>query len=187
MKSLREQFEDDYAAVSVPSRGRAGFKIRYVYYAPWYLWDMPEPELKMKKWLLAGASAASLLLLLITGTRQNGINSYIPVELAGTFALCAHVLESFGMFQFLAAGYRTSRMTYSGIDRILGIVPLIRGLCLIQAAAGGFYYMLQETFSWGTALAASGYLACALMALYIFREYRRIPLRTEKNDSLERV
>lgn len=185
MKSLREQFENDYTAISMQTSNQTDFKVRYIYYAPWYLWDIPESSLKKKKRLLASISATSLLLLLITGTRKNPINSYILVELAGILALCAHVLEISSMFQFLSARYRTSRMTYSAINRVLGIVPLVRGLCLSQAVAGGIYYMLQDIFNLKTAFVTSGYLVCALMAFYIFKEYRRIPMKTEKNTSLE--
>lgn len=42
MKSLREQFEDDYTAVSIPADNKAGFRITYIYYAPWHIWDLPQ-------------------------------------------------------------------------------------------------------------------------------------------------
>ena len=42
MKSLREQFEEDYAAVPYTDRPGGKVKIRYVYDAPWYRWDLPE-------------------------------------------------------------------------------------------------------------------------------------------------
>lgn len=185
MKSLREQFEDDYMAVSMPANNRKGFKIQYIYSAPWYLWDMPESVLKQKKLLLTGVSVGSLFLFLLIGIQRSGLNSYILVELAGTFALCFHVLELFSIFQFLFTKYRTSRLTYSNIDRILSSVPFIRGICLVSAVVASVYYMLQNTFCWLTVFVAAGYLICALMALFIFIEYKKIPFRTEKNTCTE--
>jgi hypothetical protein len=181
MKSLREQFEDDYAAVRIPTDNKDGFKIRYVYYAPWYLWDLPGPMLKRKKRLLSGVSICGMLVFLLTGIQKSALNSYVIVEMAGTLALCAHVFELFSIAQFLFAKYRTSRMTYVNISRILNCVPLIRALCLMVAVISCIYYMLHNTFHLNTAIVAAGYLVCTLMALYVFKEYRKMPLRTEKN------
>ena len=41
-KSLRERFEECYTAVPVPADNEKGFKIKYVYCAPWYIWEFPE-------------------------------------------------------------------------------------------------------------------------------------------------
>ena len=60
VKSLREQFEEDYAAVPYTDRPGGKVKIRYVYDAPWYRWNLPESVLKKKKWQMAGASVACL-------------------------------------------------------------------------------------------------------------------------------
>ena len=185
MKTLREQFEEDYIAVSVPANERNRVKIRYVYYAPWYCWDLPASVLNQKKLLLAGVSVGSLLLFLLAGIQETSLNTYVFVALPGTLALCAHVLELFGVFQFQYAKYRTSRMTYFSIDRILNCVPLIRGVSLLAAAAAGVSYMIRNAFQLQAVLVTGGYLACALMALFIFKEYRKIPLKTEKNNMPE--
>ncbi len=186
MKSLREQYEDDYMAVSIPANNRKGFKVQYIYSGPWYLWDLPESVLKQKKLLLTIVSVGSLILFLLIGIQKSGLNNYMIVELTGIFALCSHVLEIFSIFRFLFAKYRTSRLTYLNINQILNSMPLIRGLCLLLTVVSSIYYMLQNTFYWLTVFVAVGYLGCALMALFIFIEYSKIPLRTEKNDIMEK-
>lgn len=186
MKSLREKFEDDYTAVSVPAENRMGYKIKYVYDAPWYIWNLPEHELKRKKWLLTGVSVGSLILFILTGMQSSILNSYVFVEIPGIFALSFHVLELFSMFQFLAAGYRTTRMTYNSVNRILSWVPMVRGGCLITAAAAGIYYLLSAGGDMIAGPVIAGYLVCAFMALYVFGDYRRLSLRTEKNEMIRR-
>lgn len=186
MKTLREQFDDDYTAVSVPADNRRGFKIQYVYCAPWYSWGLPESELKQKKTLLTAMSVGSLLIFLLTGIQWVELNQTFVVEIAGTFALCFHVLELFSIVRFLVSKYRTDRMTYTYIDRMLKVIPLLRGVCLLAAAGTGTCYMLQYPVKLHTAGVTAGYLFCAIMALYIYNEYRKIPLKTEKNDTLEK-
>jgi len=186
MKSLREQFEDDYVAVSKPADNEDKLKIEYIYYAPWYIWYLPETLLKRKKLLLAGISVGSLLIFILSGIQESGVNRYIAVEIAGTFALCAHVFELFSIFQFLFVKYRVTRMTYSAIDRVLTVAPLVRGICLVIAAAAGLYYVIQTALHLPAVLAVAGYLICALMAFYIYAEYHKILIRTEKNDIFEK-
>lgn len=186
MKTLREQFDDDYTAVSVPTDNRRGFKIQYVYCAPWYSWGLPESELKQKKTLLTAMSVGSLLIFLLTGIQWVELNQTIVVEIAGTFALCFHVLELFSIVRFLVSKYRTDRMTYTYIDRMLKVIPLLRGVCLLAAVGTGACYMLQHPVKLYTVGVTAGYLFCAIIALYIYNEYRKIPLKTEKNDTLEK-
>ena len=59
-KSLYERFQEEYLAVKEPCANRNGFRIRYVYYGKWYLWDKPEAELlKTKRMMLLEAIAAA--------------------------------------------------------------------------------------------------------------------------------
>ncbi|MGN0293056.1 MAG: hypothetical protein ACI4D3_03515 [Lachnospiraceae bacterium] len=186
MKTLREQFEENYTPVSVPADNKDGFKIEYVYYAPWYIWDMEETKLKKKKRQLLGLSVSSFLLYLIVGLQNTGANCFAPVEIAGIFALCAHVFELFSMFQFLFAKYRTSRMTCTGVDRSLTLSPLMRSICLAVTSAGCVIYMILNS-EMSALPEAAGYLICAGLAFHISREYRKIPIRTEKNEILNQI
>ncbi|MGN0266772.1 MAG: hypothetical protein ACI4D7_03750 [Lachnospiraceae bacterium] len=187
MKTLREQFEEEYIAVSVPADNKNGFKIKYVYCAPWYLWDIEEDKLKKKKRMLTCFSTASMLLYLFAGLQVTGANSFPAVEIAGIFALCAHVFELFGLFQFLFAKYRTSQMTYSNVNRTLSLFPLLRSICLAAASVSSVIYMIFITFELSALFAAAGYLICAGLAFYIFLEYRKIPVRSEKNETLSHI
>ncbi len=184
MKTLRERFEEDYAPVKVPAAGKGGFKIRYVYYGPWYVWDLEEKKLKKKKQLLAAVSGAGLAVYLLAGLQPSGANSFAGVEAAGILGLCAHVFELSGLFSFLLARYRTSRMTFNQVNGGLLSAPLLRCLFLGAAAWETVVYMSRNTYDRLTFLVAMGYLACAGGAFFIFYQYKKIPVRTEKNNQL---
>lgn len=183
MKSLREQFEDDYMAVSVPANNKDGFQIKYVYYGPWYIWELPEKELKRKKGLFAGVSLGSLLLYVLAGVQYCLANSQDIVTAAGILALCAHVFEIFHAFEFLFAKYRTSRLTYRNVNRSLRTAPAIRGACLLTASVFSGLSMVWNGWEIRSFFAAADYLICAAAAFWIFAEYRMIPFTTEKNEN----
>lgn len=187
MKTLREQFEDDYMAVRIPADNKTGMKVKYIYYAPWYLWNLPKDVLKRKKWFLAGLSAVGLLLFLLTGVQPCGVNSFIMVETGGIFALCAYVFELFSIFQFLSAKYRTSRMTYTSVNHTLPVAAFLRGICHLISATGGVLYAVENGFEPLLLPVVTGYLVCACMAFHIFNEYRKIPVKTEENEALSHL
>lgn len=185
MKSLRERFEEEYAAVSVPADNKKGFAVKYVYYAPWYIWDLPEKDLRTKKALMVWMSLGSLFLYLFAGSLYTPVNTDRITVLLALLGLCAHVLELTGVLRFGFAKYRTTKAAYTGADRALKLAALIRGCCLLAAALSGLVCLMRNTFDTTGILAVLGYLICSGMAFYIFLEYRKIPFRTEKNESLK--
>ena len=137
MKSLRERFEEEYAAVSVPADNKDGFRINYIYYAPWHIWELPEKELQKKKGIFTVFCFASLMLFLVIASRPVRFNSSYPVMLSTALTLCVFVLEIPGVLQFARAKYRSTRMTFQNVDRCLRVMPLLRAvLCLFTTAAG---------------------------------------------------
>lgn len=183
MKSLRQQFEEDYTPVAIPKKGGSGTRIRYVYDGLWYVWNLPERELKKKKELIAGCSMGGLLLLLITGIQASGINQSIPVACLGTAALGIHVLELFRIVQFLLSGDRTDRINWNSVNGVLRMIPAARGMCLTLAFAAG--WLAACPFTWKGFWVEAGYLACAVLAFLEAFLYRGIPAGTEKNRTME--
>lgn len=187
MKSLRERFEDEYAAVSIPADNKNGFAIKYVYYAPWYIWNLPKKQLQAKKQLIVSMSVGSLVLYLAAGLQYIGVNSSPAVTVSALLALCAHVLELVSVFQFLFAGYKTTRMNYLHVDHVLRIAPVFRGCALLVTAVCGIAYMIRNTGDIVTICVILGYAISAGMAIYIFEEYKRIPFTTERNMNLQNM
>lgn len=184
-KSLRDLFEENYAATEVPAGNRKGYKVQYLYSGPWYIWDLPQNRLKKEKWLEFGLSLSGFVLFLTAGAQEAAVNvSRFGVILA-VLALCIHVLELSACIRFVCAGYRTTRMTYQDVDRILGTATGLRGILLCGTAVTALWYGVAEGMN-GTSLGVIlGYTGCAAMAFVIYRRYNKIPFYTEKNHSLE--
>ena len=102
-------------------------------------------------------------------------------------ALCAHILELSGVLRFYFAKYRTTQMTYKNVDFILRTIPLVRGCALFGTMISGLYFLTYNSFGILTIYVLMGYFVCACSSFYIWRKYRKIPLKTEKNDSLKGI
>ena len=189
MKSLREQFEMDYAPVPYVTAPGGKVKIKYVYDAPWYFWDLPKETLKKKKWQLTCVSIAVLVLFVASALIPSGVNTWTVTAIAGTFGLAVHVLELFGLLRFLAAKERTTRMNYNYVNGILSIVPWLHGLCLGAAALSGAAYMVKNTVSPGNMAlnlcTCAGYMMGAALCIFLAAQYQKIPFGTCKNEGVK--
>ena len=184
MRKLRDRFEDCYTAVPVPDNSRKGFKMKYIYYAPWYVWDMEENLLRNQKWALLMCSVAGAGINVLSAMQKSPQNKMVVLFLIFTLSLCCHVMEFRGLLQFLLAKYRTTKMTYEDVNRILLTAPILRAAlsgvlviaCVFGAVTGG------GMLSGVTAL---GYALSAVTAIWVYRRYSRIPLRVVENDTLD--
>lgn len=187
MKTLRERFEEEYAAVSVPSDNKRGFNIVYKYYAPWYIWNFPGKKLAEVKKRILAMSVFSFICYIGAGIQDTDINRNILPVIFEAVALCAQVLELFGAFRFRLAKYKTDRMTYQSVDLILRTIPLARSLCLLMVIGTGLFCKDISKIDVAFIIALLGNLVSAVMSLKIFVEYKKIPLRTEKNNFLQKT
>lgn len=184
-KSLKDIFEENYAAVEVPAGNRRGYKVQYLYSGPWYIWDMPRDRLTKEKWMELGLSLAGLVLHLAVGAQEAAVNISRFGAVLAIMALCIHVLEISACIRFVCAGCRTTRMTYQDIDRILGAATGLRGIFLCGMTVAALCYGVMEGMNRISLLAILGYMGCAAIAFVIYRRYNRIAFYTEKNHSLE--
>lgn len=182
MKSLREQFEMDYSPVPYMAKPGGKVKIRYVYDAPWYFWDLPGDILKKKKCQLTCMSISVLILFMISALMPSGVNTWTVTAIAGTFSLAVHVLELFGVIRFWAAREHTTRMNFNYVNGIMGIVPWIHGLCLGAAALSGAVYMAKNLISLYDLAALAGYMICAVLCFFMAAVYQKIPFGTCKHE-----
>ena len=187
MKTPQERFEENYAAVEKPANNKDGFKIEYVYYAPWYLWDKPEAELKKCKRVLLGVSILGLACCLFAGAQRCEANTALLVGVPALLALCAHVLELYGLILFNFAKYRTTKMTYTDVNRLLTLsLPMRTGMMFLTVIAC-VYYLVVDGAGAASVTALCGFLSSGVTAIYIYRTYRALPLRTERNYTLDEL
>ncbi len=185
MKSLKERFEEDYAAVRVPAENRNGFKIEYVYYAPWYIWNLPSNALSIKKKFLTGMSLTAFLMFLLSAAGYSALNRYIPFNICTAFILCAFVIELPALFRFSVTKYRTTRMNYSSMDKGIRAGSLLQLLFCSWGVVTGLSYIARYDFENRDLLVLTGFLLCAAAGAIIFYEYSRIPVITEKNSEMD--
>lgn len=183
-KTLRQRFEDCYTAVPVPADNARGFKIKYIYYAPWYIWNIPEKALKRRKYELLAFSVAGLCLNIGSMLQNAPLNGSPVLFLPFALALCCHVMEFRGVLQFLTAKYKTTKMTYEEVSHILSAAPLFRGILSGFMAAVCMGYGITGTDKAVMFCTALGYALSAATAGWICRQYASLPLIVEDNDSL---
>lgn len=183
-KTLKDRFEECYTAVPMPADNAKGFKMEYIYCAPWHLWEIPETSLLRIRWILPVLEAVSVSLDLFAMSRRTPVNSLLPAFLPIALILCCHILEGLGIGKFMAAGEKTTKMNYEEVDLLLTAPPMIRGILGILLAAVGLLLGLRGDLDAAFWMAAC-YLLSAGTGLYLQREYRRLPHKTLVNNSLQ--
>ncbi len=186
MKTLKSRFEENYMAVSVPANNKKGFKIEYIYYRPWHIWNIPEEELKAKKKSVLIAGIVGLLLFIATGAVNTPITQAAIVVIPAVLSLAAQVYELVGVFQFYFSPRQTTESNYMDVSTKLKIAPIVRAVLLgVTVLACCVNLIFQEHSALSVCVALS-YLLQILLPLYIFKTYRTIPLKTEKNDNINK-
>ncbi len=183
-KTFRERFEDNYKAVSVPANNSKGYKIRYVYYKPWHIWDLSGEGLREKKILLGMLFILGFALYIFAGIQDMGINYDRVVGIATTLSLCAFLYEALGIIQFCVSNGRTTGQNYDDVTSKIMLSTLAQAVLLYIAATGSVTFMMSKGFSARGVLIAAGYCASASLAMITRRAYKEIPLRTEANLNL---
>ena len=184
-KSLVERWDDNYAGIPVPANNKKGFKVKYVYYGPWYYWNMEEKDLKKEKMIIAGLSISGMILYFIFALLHSPLNSKMFVVLPGMTAEALHLLELVADIRFLTVPYRADRMTFEDVDNNYRLFPKIRAYLLAAAAGFGVIYLPFKCFSVLSILVILANALCAYMAWYMFKRYGKLTSRIEKNTTLE--
>lgn len=183
-KKLRDLFEENYTAVKTSDRSKKGYRIEYIYSGPWYIWDLEEPRLKKEKRQIFLLGMLSVILFLAAGLQNASVNTNPYSVIPALLVLCIQVLELTAAFQFICAKYKTTRMTYNRVDRILGGVSgieLILQLWITGLALWLFVRADQNLISFLTLLL---YGASAFLTFVIYKKFNRIGFYTEKNNSV---
>lgn len=186
-RSLRSRFENNYVAVSVPADNKRGVKVKYVYYAPWYIWDLPAKKLRKKKIYIFLVSIISFALFCISVSMPCPINSKKPVFLASTLALCCHIMEAAALVQFMPAKSRTTKLKYEQISRGLDFFPALRAACMAAATIFCVVYVILGGFSIWDIITTILYFVGAALAWSEHICYKKIPFFTEENDALKKI
>ena len=187
IKSLYERFQEDYAAVKVPCANKNGFRIDYVYYGSWLVWNLPEKELKRRRSLILLEGIASVLACFAVAVIPSALNRLPLVAFPAILAICALLIELFGIGHFYLAGYKTAKFTYETVNRRMRIYPVCNLIFSAAAAGGCFYYICAYGAAPDGIAVLMGHLVLAALSFMIRRQYVTIPVTTEKNDALYHI
>lgn len=187
IENAYEKHLKEYAASVVPANNKDGFKIKYVYCGPWYIWDLPQAQLKREKNVIAAEYLGSVAAYVLTAALVRDTNSLALVAFPAIVAMIALFMETFGILQFRFAAYKTSRSTYTVADRRMRIYPMLLMASAGLASLGAVYYMIGFGFSPDRLGASIGYAIVAALACALWLRYRRIPFTTEKNDTIDHI
>ncbi|MCI8914679.1 hypothetical protein D1646_07495 [Pseudoflavonifractor sp. 60] len=182
MRTLRSTFEENYRAVPEPSGNRRGFKMRYIYIGPWYIWNLPRERVQTAKRLMGAACIFSILLFFSGAFLNSPLNHDRYVSLTGMLSIAALVFEVFGAAQFCAAREKMTTMDFHDIQTKLMLAPLAHGVLLLITAAFAVRQLLRwDGFVLTDTVVPMCYALSGILSLLMFFYFRSLPIRKEKN------
>ncbi len=182
MKTFRDTFEENYIAVEVPCNSKKGFKIRYEYCGPWYMWDLSASAMRRIKIIIAALCAVGIVSFSLSALQDTPINYRSAVSLPGMLVVAVMLFEVIGVLQFLLAKEKVPRPTFQDIDRKMKITPLLHALLLFVTVVACIYIWCSESMAFSQASVVFGYLISGICSALIFCLYRRIDFQSEKNE-----
>lgn len=185
-KHLITRFEEHYMAVSVPAHNRKGFKIRYVYYAPWYVWDLEERELKRQKKGIGIKMLLSAVLFFLAALLDSEINRSPLMVIPGAVMLCAVMYEGIGAAQFLAAKYRTTESNFKEATGKIRNGFYCHAAALLAVVCSDLYLIMTGGFSLLNMITVLLYILAGCAAFGMRVQFLKIPVRKEKNDAMDK-
>lgn len=186
MKTFRDRFEENY--IAVPRQTEKGkVKVDYVYYGPWYYWDIPRENLKKVKLRSVLLCSLSTLLYLACGFFRTAVNTYLLVMVPSLLSICALIYEIIGTVRFAAAAYPTTRPTYEDVNRMLCLAPHFHAILMIVTAIMCGWVLVMADFEPAGIVVMLGYLLSAALSLFLRKEYMALPLRTERNKAADEL
>lgn len=185
MKTFDKCFSENYVAVDKPCNNKNGFRIEYIYFAPWYLWDISPQSLLPYKYSIGAACLLNVIIFFVASIQKTSLNYSFLVEVPATISLAALIFEVLGVIQFCASKKRMNKPEYEGIDFKLRTSPLLHALLLVLTVLACLYRLIIISFDSLSFFVTIGYLVCAGMSTFVFLRYRTIDFTTEPNRTLE--
>ena len=183
MKTYKARFEENFQAVEEPCSNKKGFKIRYVYTGPWYVWNLPKERVRAAKWRIGTACVLSAAVFSLGSFMNSFLNHSRYVEFLGMLSVAALVFELFGVVQFCAAKEKMTNMDFDDIKTKMMIAPLLHALLLLGTAAAAVCQLIRHTVALTDVIVTLCYFFSGLLSLLIFLCYRSLPLRKDKNEN----
>lgn len=185
MKTLRESFEENYIAIKKPCANKKGFKIEYVYYGPWYMWDISKTALLRTKRNIGVLCVLNIAFLCVASLQDSPINYSLLVEIPGVLSLLALMFQIIGIVQFICSKEKMTRYTYNDINIKMGVAVPFHAFFMTLSSVGGLCVLGKDDRLMFSITAICGYAMCAVIAILIYKQYKKVPFTSEKNRTLD--
>lgn len=174
MASRHQNYFKNYRVRAVPDRSRKGYHKEYVYIGDQYTWDLPKEEIRSSRRIFGICEAVTLLLYFGVSMIRNELNRSPLVAVPSMLALVTLLFEVFAMWIFCFGELPCRVDDYSRMNQTFQITFILRFLLLAAAAVLGFVNTFRLHSGITGFLISGGYLACALIALFLYRKYKEI-------------
>lgn len=189
-ETLRNRFEDNYTTITEPADNKKGYVIRYVYYAPWYIWQVSERDFLRKKKKLTVLELLGLLLFLMAVLFRSPLNRAPLIVFLTALTFCAQIMEFSGVVDLWLSKVKTTKIQYENIEKKFSFYPLARCVMLVLSAVAAVGMIavdevdeVDEINIW----MISCFLICAVLAWQTRRIAYEIPVRIEDNDAMAKI
>ena len=187
MKTVKDAFEEVSAWVEVPADNKKGFKIKYVYSGPWYIWRTEPEEIQKSKVVIGILCLLDMILFAAAGLMPGSVNTVKWVEIPGLFSLLALVYEITGVVAFCRSKEKMLQPDFRRIKTYLGAAPVVRGVLTLATAAGSVYAIgMTEVTAYHIATTVL-FLLSSVASLIMWKRFVKIPHTSEKNDILKHI
>ena len=183
IKTMRESFEENYQAVSVPANNKKGFKIRYVYTGAWMVCREDGALVRRIKHYIISACAVCLILYFAASLRNSPVNAARGVSIFGLLSLVPYVFLLFGAVQFAVSKEKLTVSSHSDITVRILASSVIYAALLAVCGVLSVIAALKSGSGAGGCLIGACYLLSAAGAVTIALAFRKLHFIKVENDA----
>ena len=183
MKSPFARFEDEYVAIKAPDDSARGFKVKYVYYAPWYCWDLTPEQFTRQKLRLVLLTCTELFFFVVAGIIPSVGNTSALTAIPGIFAFACFVLEAVGVGQFCFSKRETTKSNFTSTNTKIKAFTVIRAF-LVAVTGAASAYASAGAFDSLSILAVLFYSLSVFALILLFNCYSKIRHSVRDNNIL---
>lgn len=181
-----KRFEENYIAIQEPAKNQRGFRVKYIYYGPYYRFLDGATSLCRSKHLLTGFLILSILSFLFASFLDTELNYSSLVGTPAAIAFIPLLFETIATVHLCCASEKITRPTFSFIRHILLVAPVCRFVTHIITVCTCVAMLFQSsTASNRDLIATASYAFAALCAVLEAQRFRAIPFTSEKNPALD--
>jgi len=183
IKTMRESFEENYQAVSVPAKNKRGFKIKYVYTGQWMVCREDQAYARKIKNYVLSAAIISIILYIAASVQNSPVNYARGVSMFGLLALAPYVFLIIGAVQFALSKEKMTVSLYADITVRLQASAVIYAALLAVCGVLAVREVFVNGYELSDCFIGICFLLSAAEAASIVWAYRRLHyVKKENND-----